>query len=262
MTYYFMPRVPDLDCEVTLVNRPPRDTPNCWRGAQTVHAAWSDGETWCVESVLQVETDGDIRVSTEMLPSDCPDDAMPVLFMSPQTLAGKFQRLPPLNHMETTPAWRANIRLMSATTSVSYLGEYPTGMTTAKASLISLAPLLQTGDGIANALVFVNIHADPAVEPYAMDLYAASSAQQIAEARVFSNRCTVIPLDPLPNDPDGLLLLTCRNLTGIPLYLSYTQEHLQMSLEHSHPPIELVAFGNRPAVNREMKRRWFARAGL
>ena len=259
MTYYFMPRVAGLESQVTLVNRPSRRTDGDWRGAQTVHVAWSDGACWQIEPIAEFAADADLSVDETMLPGALPDEVLPVLFLSPKSLTGTHDRLPPITHMETVPAWRANIRLCSATTSVGYQGEYPGGMAAANGSLLSLAPLFQTGEGLGNVLLLVNIRSHPAVSPHVLQVHSAATARLLLQATVHSNRCSAIPLDIVEADADGLFVVSCADLTGIPLYLTHTQDYAQMSLEHSHPPVESVVFGARAPVSREMKDAWFAR---
>ena len=252
-----MPRVPGLASEVTLVNHPSRETGGAWRGAQIVHAAWSDGARWHVRAITDVAADASIDVDQAGLPGDCPADALPVLFLSPVNRDGEHTRLPAVDHMETVPAWRANIRLRSATTAVSYQGEYPSGMAAIDGSLLSIAPLIQTGGGIATSLVFVNIRAQPAVDAHELRIVSAATRRVVQRAVVRSNRCTVVALGAADGG-ERLRIVACDDMTGIPIYFSHDDGFTQMSLEHSHPPIEMAAFGARGAVNRAMKAAWSA----
>ena len=252
-----MPRVPGLASEVTLVNRAARETADAWRGAQIVHAAWTDGARWHARAIGDVAPDGSVEIGTAQLPRDCPDDALPVLFLSPARRDGEHARLPTVDHMETVPAWRANIRLRSATTAVSYQGEYPSGMAATGGSLLSIAPLIQTGEGIATSLLFINLHAQPAVEEHELSVVSAATRRVVQRVTIRSNRCSVVALDAA-DGVERLRIVACADMTGIPIYLSHDAGFTQMSLEHSHPPVEMVAFGARGAVNRAMKRAWNA----
>jgi hypothetical protein len=257
VTYYFMPRVPGLASEVTLVNRPPRESDDAWRGRQIVHAAWTDGQRWRVRALGDIAPEADIEIGEAQLPRDCPEDALPVLFLSPARRDGEHARLPAVDHMETVPAWRANIRLRSATTAVSYQGEYPSGMAAADGSLLSIAPLIQCGDGIATSLLFINIWMQPAVETHRLRVLSAATQRMVQSADIRSNRCSVIALGA-GDDRDRLRIVACAGMTGVPIYFSHDAGFTQMSLEHSHPPVEMVAFGARGAVNRAMKSAWSA----
>jgi hypothetical protein len=252
-----MPRVPGLATEVTLVNRPPRESGDARRSRQIVYAAWTDGQRWRVRALGDIAPDADVEIGEAQLPRDCPEDALPVLFLSPARQDGEHARLPTVDHMETVPAWRANIRLRSVTTAVSYQGEYPSGMTAADGSLLSIAPLIQSGDGVATSLLFINIRMQPAVETHTLRILSAAMRRTVQSADIRSNRCSVIALGAI-DDRDRLRIVTCAGLTGIPIYFSHDAGFAHMSLEHSHPPIEMVAFGARGAVNRTMKSAWNA----
>lgn len=255
MTYYFMLRVPPLTPEVTLVNLPPRNGARAWRGRQLIHCAWSDGSDWRVAVLGEIAEGGAVTVRSTDL-GDIPEDALPVLFLSPQPHDGIHKRLHRLDHMNTVPAWRANIRLASPTTSVSFQGEYPVATAFAEgASLLSFAPLIQSGEGATTELLFVNITANPAIETHRLVICAAASGRTIQRADIRTNRCSIVPL----SRSDELLVAACGGLTGIPIYFSHDAAFTSMSLEHSHPPIEMVVFGNRGGVSRELKNEWMAR---
>jgi hypothetical protein len=261
MNYYFMPRHQGLTSEVTLINYPPRTLAQ--RGGQQettkiAQVAWSDGQAWIIRALGDVEADRTLCVSSTDIASYVPAEALPVLFLSALMHEGRHARLPDLPVMDTVPAWRANILMRSATTAASYQGDYPSGMTKlASATLLSIAPLMQFGSGISTDLLFVNILADPAITEHEIRITPARTRRALKSAKVYANRCTVLPLDDLA-DEEGLQVVSCRSMTGIPIYFSYDRDFSQMSLEHSHPPVEAVVFGDRGSVSRALKTAWLS----
>jgi hypothetical protein len=168
-----------------------------------------------------------------------------------------MNELPSDGRRDTTPAWRANIRLSSATAATSYQGEYPEGMLApASASLLSIVPFLQSGEGIHTSLLMVNLQRRAIPATARLKIRTTKASDIVLEANIEANRITIVPLDGLRLADNAIAVMDMQGLTGIPIYLSHDAGFRSLSMEHTHPPAEFVVFGDRRAVQAQIKSRW------
>jgi len=262
MNFYFMLRVPGLRGFVDLANFPPVALAGYQPTEAVAHVLWSDGKAWQVRDLASLPAGGSLRVREADLPADCPDpdEAGVFLCMTQSRLPRSLDALPQPDQPPTVPAWRANIGLASASTSVSYVGEYPAAMTRIpKGSLVSFSPFLQVGDDIDTKLLLVNLRHAPDQGTGTVSFADPVTRQVQAEARVRQNHVSVISLADLLPAPPGVCVSCSRDIAGIPLYLSHDPEGRELSLEHTHPPLEMALFGDRPKMQQNLKRWWFGR---
>jgi hypothetical protein len=78
---------------------------------------------------------------------------------------------------------------------------------------------------------------------------------------VINNSATVVNLDKYGFKQDDFPLITCQEMSGIPVYLTMLTDGSFMSLEHTHPPASLVIHGNRWAAQKIIKNKWFSKVG-
>ena len=257
-----MVRIPGLHAEVTLANFPPNDSGAKSPGPQTAHVAWSDGDAWHIRP-LDVLDMGKARTYREDdLPRDLPPEAMPSFFLYPERMEGRFDEPVVSNHLETSPSWRGNIKLRSATTSASYQGEYPSVMLNIPTgTMLSIGPMIQRGPEVGTKFIFVNMRRNPACDEATLRFVDAADLQILKTAKVRFNRCTVIDLVDLPDNGGRMIAALSDGIAGIPLYFSHTDDFSCLSMEHTHPPAEVVVFGDRTKVQQKMKSRWLSLVG-
>jgi hypothetical protein len=224
-----------------------------------IHRAVTDGARWLVDCVGRLEQNASQICS---LPNPGPATGeMTLFFLYPTELDQDLATLPVRpDLMNTTPAWRANSRFASASTSVSFQGEYPDSMLKIpRGSLVSIGPMEQATDGVRTHLIFTNVREKPASLPGILLAKGMVSRKVIADIQIKSNQCTVWDITEIVRSTEERLVLMSPDTAGIPLYFSHDAGMTAMSLEHTHPPITLTMFGNadrRMSLVRQMKEFW------
>jgi hypothetical protein len=260
MNFYFFPQVDGLDTAITLTNFPPTGNLKLWCMEQFIYAAWSDGSRWQVANIEKIEIGQTVTISQSELPALCSTPETAFLFMDPERLEKSYEQLPISNHMASVPAWRSNIRLSSSSTSVSYQGEYPGGMTgIPSGTLLSFSTMIQNKDKLSTFFVLPNLRQDPTLETCEVLFAKPDSTTPLKRATAWRNRCNTIDISDIKAEPNEIIVAYSIELTGIPLYLSTNQDQTQMSFEHTHPPGELALFGDRPELQKKLKKTWFER---
>ena len=262
MDYFFSLEHQDLTGHVTVSNYPPvggrfKATEN-----MTVYATHPDKDAWNTRALGVLEL-GESRTysAAEVFPDAV--DGVKAFFLYPGDLPRKVEKLPVPTIMETRPAWRGNIQLRSSVTTASYQGEYPGGMLQIQnGTMVSLSPMVQTGYGINTSLLFVHMGLTPEIEPRSLIVGRMRDQVPIDVREIKTNSCTVIDLVEYGDRPEDPLCFFSPDTAGVPLYLSYDQGYRHMSIEHSHPPTELLVFGSvqvRREVASSLKRFWLTR---
>lgn len=262
MNYYFLPRLPGLNGFVSLANFPPVGTPP--RAEKIAHVAWADGEVWHFRDLGAIQPGQSSRFTSNDLATLCPpeEDASLFLFLADEALDPTAPELPTDGRPDTVPAWRANIGMSSQHTSTSYQGEYPEGMTyIPQGNLISFTPFIQMGPKAKTKLLFVNLKRKPSQTCREIGFADARTRQEVLSVPVRENSINVASLNELPDSDAGIWVTYAREIAGIPLYLSHDPEFRQMSFEHTHPPTEMLIFGDRGQAQRDIKSWWLSKIG-
>ena len=255
-----MPRIEGLKCRVTLANFPCVEGERPWSLEQVLHVAWSDHSLWQVRALDTVSPGNSVVCTCDELPSELPSDISPFFFLHPKKLPSTLDRLIISDLMLTSPNWRANIQLSSPTTSTSYQGEYPGSMIgIEKGTLLSLGPLVQLKTGLTSKLILVNLGAKPGNEIGQVRFAQMRSRKVLHETTVQRNHCNVIDLSFLDCDDSDPVCLFSNDLTGIPIFLTHDLNFTKMSLEHTHPPTEMLVFGDKRKFQKRMKDWWLSK---
>ena len=262
MNYYFAPVIPGLETHITLVNYPPVGGPPAAVFDAHVYAAWSEGDLWRLVEMEGLRKGSSISIAHSDIPVSYPTDRAIVYFMHPDKLSEHVDALPLSPELRSAPAWRGNIQFRSKTTAVSYQGEIPGEMLRIpKGSLSSICPMVQVGPGISTTFILTNLRAVPTIEKRSLILARMKNRQIVSVQDVYTNACNVIDLGSSASESNDPLCAFSPDMAGVPLYLNHDREFTQMSLEHSHPPAELTAYGStadRRAVVGKMKSYWLS----
>lgn len=259
MNYYFMPRIHGLNCNITLFNFPCVDGKSPWSLKQILHVVWSEHSFWQVRPLATLSPGKSITCTFDDLPSEMPADASPFLFFNPEKLPSKLNRLIYSDLMTTNPHWRANIQLSSPNTSTSYQGEYPGNMIeNENGTLLTLSPLIQLKSGLKSKLILVNLGAKPGVEKCQVQFAQMKKQKILLQTSVKRNHCNILDLSVLNCDESDPVCLFSNELTGIPIFLTHDLEFTKMSMEHTHPPAEMLVFGNKWELQNKMKGWWLS----
>lgn len=261
MNFYFLPRVRGLKSSVTLVNFTSMDDHERHGELtdQLIYVTWSDGKSWQHRNLGELKI-GDSKAFEESdLPDEIPEDVTPFLYCYPEAVAKVTDKQIEGSHMKTLPNWRGNIKLSSSLATASYQGEYPGEMTLVPSgSFVSVNPMMQSEPGVLNKILFVNMSRDAKISDHDFKVLRMSDRKVLSSQIVRSNNCTVVDLDVFSTEDDDLLISVCPTLLGIPVYLSYDEELATISLEHTHPPVSSVLFGDTLSFQRHMKSYWLS----
>ena len=264
LNYYFFLQAPGLDCEIGLANFAPAEKPERARREYYICHARPAGSTWQFATFGTLAPQAVCAVRPTNLGLDAEQAASTLVFLSPEELSGERAQVPRYSGFDSIPAWRANLKVVAPTTSASYQGEYPAEMLDiARGKLLSVSAMLQGGPGIVNGVFLVSFRAAAESFAAALDITRLSDGALLKRATVHSNRVNYVDLSDLAlGAPPELIALSSTGIAGIPVYLARDSTSSCLSLEHTHPPTELTAFGSaedRFAVVARMREQWLQR---
>jgi hypothetical protein len=203
------------------------------------------------------------RISASELSGLMAEGVLGYLSLTERPLPAQTSTLPPTAEGKTVyPFWRSTLGLTSkAGAETAYQGEidpFPE-----PGSLLTFGHFLQCHQDVQNHLLFVNLETSPKGREGVIEIRRADAPRELLRsARVTNNAITCISLDGIGLTDSDLPLVVCRQLSGIPLYLSKTKDGRFMSLEHTHPPASSVVHGHRWMAHKQLKQLWFERASV
>ena len=161
------------------------------------------------------------------------------------------------NYMNSDPAWRANISIQSRYSSASYQGEIPNSLTKKKISLVSCNPMSQNSSFVKSYFYLVNLFHEPVKESFKVEVLDKDK-KVLKELNCYTNTINLFEISKYFYDND-LLVFKSTYHGGIPIYFNFTNDCKQLSLEHTHPPVEYVYGGDRHNIQKEKKSFWFGK---
>lgn len=258
MNIFFFLKTKGLKSEIGIAHFPPTRSKGYQANPAYVCAARIVQGKWFIQTLTFLAYGQSYAVKGEAL--NLSDDLLSqvVVFLSPKRLEGAYDELPSESAFTSTASWRANVRIVSPTTSTSYMAEYPGEMLDLKrGSNVSVAPFYQSGAGICAKVFIVNFSRQPIVKEGNVYIKLHSSQRILKHIKVMSNRVSCLDLtDVAVIDETDSLVVVSPDLAFIPIYFSQTQEGTHLSLEHSHPPASLMMYGlpdQKRAIARQMK---------
>lgn len=161
-------------------------------------------------------------------------------------------------------AQRASFNLELGQTITSYQSEYPyflsrqqtsSFMSFDSVSYIANRPNIQCYIILLNLNIdatykkdsLLNV-ADPQTPSDSINFIVSTNSYNLIACREYSSLCKY----------SNSLLLTCSELTFIPLFLLIDTLRFELSLEHTHPPAELLWGTNKYPIIKQMKSSWLA----
>lgn len=260
MNYYPLLEAPGFEGFVSLANIAPTEETS--DKTVYIYGAQAEGSRWSVTpcgSLAPGVLGRFGRKSAAFLPS-----CSIFFFMSEEaSFSESLPELPSPNKFQfSTPRWRGTLGLSGSSMDVGYSGEYPDEMLVlAKSSCLSISPLLQLGSRVETKILFINMLLKPKIASHRARLLVAETKEVLQEFQITSNTVSVCSVDhALVQKISGRLChFAVDGVTGIPVYFSYAKETGEMSLEHSHPPVEFIVFGDVSAQRtlvRSIKNTW------
>ena len=254
MNYYFFLPAPGLESEIGLANFAPSNPDRHKLREQHICSARPVDGVWAVKCHGIVVPNSTHTVRPSDLGLSHQDAASCLVFMSPTPVTGRLDTLPRPAGFESAPAWRANLRIISQSTSVSYQGEYPAGMfDIPRPRLVSICAMLQPG--MINSLFLACFNGKASPKVGTIRIIRLKTGEQLAETSVEWNRVNHVDLTSINlSETPELVLLSSDDMAGIPIFFARDSEARYLSLEHTHPPAELTVFGDPDSRNRVIQK--------
>ncbi len=257
MNYFFFLDTDDADIypSVEIFNRPPAERlSNDIITSKNVLVFYSDNNQWHSHCITKLTPNSSITLKKKDLPKNFQDKSV-FLCLSDNEKVEKFS-LNNENYMNCIPSWRANIKISSNTSSVSYQGEYPFIMTQKKLSLVSCSPMIQYGIDINSYFYLINLKSDPKQNQFNVKIMDIDK-NIIQEVKFKTNYINILNLNDIIKKNNKLLyVFTSDEEGGIPIFFSKNINNTSFSLEHTHPPTEYTFQGNRNLFQKKKKSFW------
>jgi len=252
MHYYFLLKPQGLNGSITLANFDPLGKGPIHKEL-IIHAFYSDGSKWICRDLATIKHNSSLTIHDKEFPNDFANKSV-FLFMHPKKQNSVLEQLIVHDNME----WRANIKIYSDFTAASYQGEFSSRMTQAnKPSIVSCSPMIQRGENMISEIILVNLSFLPQKSKRKV-LIVNDKKEIIKEVNVYTNEHNYIDLnDVVSSYPDDMFVTLSDEFIGIPLYFSKTLDNRNMSIEHTHPPVSYVVFGDQHYFQRRKKSWWF-----
>lgn len=260
MSFYPLLAAPGCLGQTTVYNFPPNNWEDLRQESRCVNLTWEQDGHWRSVTLGELAFGAMQAYTRADLPAYVPDDALPLLSLASSPFPECSESLPTAAHGTTMPNWRATLGLVSPLASTCYQGEldpFP-----APGSLLTFAPFVQSGSGIENYMLFLNLEKTPQTRSSYVEIYdSAVPGRCRGSFQVRNNAVSIVSLDGTGMGPEDLPVIICKGMSGIPLYLSKTVDGSCLSLEHTHPPASYVIHGKRWEAQKILKNNWFAKLG-
>lgn len=266
MSYYPILSAPQCEGTTTIFNFAPNNWEETSKVARYLNASYIERDVWrsCCLGVIGYGTSVSVtRADVNAVLKNCYNDTTFYLSLGSEPAHEVSESLPRSSIPITSfPAWRASLGLVASNgAKTSYQGEvdpFPS-----QGSLLTFGYFLQFSPEISNSLLFINLEKCPKSRRGSLEVRDARRPFiMLAEFEVTTNQVNFVPLDNLGFSNTSLPLLVCRQMSGIPLFFSHTNDYGSLSLEHTHPPALSVINGDRFGAQRVMKKFWFSQIGL
>ena len=114
--------------------------------------------------------------------------------------------------------------------------------------------------GLINALLFATFNGVATLRTGSIRINRLHDGALLDTVVVHANQVNYIDLSPLAlGDSPELFLFSSEDIAGIPIFFCRDADGRHMSLEHTHPPMELTVFGrpeSRYRVINKMRTAW------
>ena len=256
MNYYFFLDFPDKNFSSSLdIFNMPSNLKLCNDKIKDcyVNLFYSDGEKWVTHQYTTLKKFESKLIKKNHLPNHFQDKSVFLSYSFDNSHQSDL--LKNIDYMNSNPDWRANICIYNSYTSTSYQGEYPGEFLNRKISLVSCTPMLQKN--ALNFFYLVNLQADPKIKSFELEIYD-SYKNKIDEVTVYTNTINIVKLDKLKSiHKENMFIFISREQGGVPIYFSSSTDYKSLSLEHTHPPVEYLYWGERSYFQKNKKIFWF-----
>tara|TARA_B100000579_G_C22795252_1_gene836771 strand:+ start:568 stop:1359 length:792 start_codon:yes stop_codon:yes gene_type:complete len=242
---------------INIYNFPPNNLYPVKNIQRYVYLIWIENNFWKTKWIKTLKPNENLEINEHEFKNILPtDNSLPVITLSENKLENKLNKLPIKTLPQSSPQWRATITIHRNDFSSSYQGEikpFPS-----KATLISFSPFIQNDRNVKNYMFLLNLESSPVIREDELTITKASNPQDsILSCKILSNSSNLIDLNDIKITNTDLLICYARNMSGIPLFVSFSDTDKLLSIEHTHPPTSLIIGGNRFKGQSSIKRNWF-----
>ena len=221
---------------------------------KNIVAFYTDGKKWISKKIQILDPYQSKIIYKKDLPSEMHNKSVFICLSDNDKINEK--QIINENYMNSSPAWRANIKISSENNSTSYQGEYPHAMTNKKLSLVSCSPMIQNPEDAISYFYLVNLKSNP--EKKIFNLKMLDINKKVLKEFFFkTNSINTLCLNDIVKENKQLTyIFSSEDEGGIPIYFSQSKDKLSFSLEHTHPPTEYTFEGNRILFQKKKKSFW------
>lgn len=222
--------------------------------SKNIIAFYSDGKKWISKKIQLLKPYESKIIYKKDLPFEMHDKSVFICLSDNDKINEK--QINNENYMNSSPAWRANIKISSFYNAISYQGEYPHSMTNKKISLVSCSPMIQNPENAISYFYLVNLKSNPEKKVFKikiMDINKKILKEIFFKTNSINNFCLN---DTIQQYKQLTYIFSSDEEGGIPIYFSQSKDKLSFSLEHTHPPTEYTFEGNRMLFQNKKKSFW------
>ena len=245
------------NCSTTVYNFPPNDYEQIKNKSRFLSLIWLGERGWETYLIDELEAFESREIYYDSFNSIIPPNVIVILSLTTLPLEKNLKSLPVNTVPESTPIWRSTISVHINNNSASYQGEiqaFPE-----KASLLSFSTFLQKRKYHKNFLIFINLEDSCYQRKSYIKLAKANRPKNIiGEFIVKTNCCNIVELDKFNLEKNDIAIFYSSEISGIPIFLSYSEKDNSISLEHTHPPSNLIIHGERKKAQKQIKKNWFS----
>ena len=217
---------------------------------------WPDNQRWKTLLIDKLDPFESREIFYKSFKSLIPKKVITILSLTSSPLSENLNRLPSKTIPESSPIWRSTININIKNSITSYQGEIKPFPETA--SLLSFSTFIQKRKNNKNFLIFINLSVKANQKLVPIKIAKASEPKKIiGNFYIKTNACNLIAIDDLKLQRNDIAVFYSNEVSGIPIFLSYSEKDMSISLEHTHPPSNLIIHGDRKNAQKIIKRNWF-----
>jgi hypothetical protein len=154
---------------------------------------------------------------------------------------------------------RAMISFRRGNSESSYQGEFPYLMSKIKGTFLAFDSLTHNRGGhVKNKLVFINIFSQELLKKESFNLFMVNSVNKecVKEEHYEHNSAAIMNFNCKQNYQYAFY---SKDTLGIPIFISYSDDNSNLSVEHTHPPSEFFYGDNKFSYQQKLKSNWLSK---
>ncbi len=258
MFYYFFlnPHSDKLKSSIDIVNHAPHSLSESNLSNLHINYFYTNGERWIFNYLGEIKKNQSININKDDLGTKVKDKSIFICLSEKKVIDEDYLKNSYKLEKKYHLPMRSNIKIFNNYSAASYQGELPAIFLKNKLSLVSCSPMIQKLKGIKNLFYLVNLSNSPEIKKFKVEVLNLEK-QKISELICKTNTVNFFDIDDISKTNDIVYIFKSSEYGGIPLYYAVNDDYTNMSIEHTHPPVEHVVFGDRLHFQRRKKSYWF-----